>query len=131
MVLLQSHSLLASRMCPSKAPKVAMQLSMPLCTQTTRRLLFQRVRASIGKQLLTVRPQFRKALHEVRGHVDAMEHAPMLALGPPMGGGAWQLVDFRELQADVRERQFQRQLLQASTSIQQVHDMQAASKLCS
>ena len=90
------------------------------CLQTTRRLLFQRVRARVGSQLIFTRPQFRPALAAVRAQLAAMEAVPVLSLGPPLGGGAWQLADFLELQADVRERKLERCLTDISSTIQKV-----------
>lgn len=74
----------------------------------------------MGHQLLSTRPQFRPGLLDVRKHLLSLDEVPVLALGPPLGGGAWQLTDFRDVQADVRERQFERQLTEIAKSIQTV-----------
>ena len=83
-------------------------------------MLFERIKARVGAQLLSTRPQFRPALQEVRKHLGALEEVPVLSLGPPLGGGAWQLADFRDLQADTRERHFERRLADLAKSIQGV-----------
>lgn len=88
--------------------------------QNTRQALFKRLRSRVGQILLPVQPPFRASLQQVRGHVQAIGHAAVFSLGPPEGGGAWELDPFMQLQGSLRDAELQRELDGIAASIQEV-----------